>query len=288
MDTKYYKITDAIDNYHGQNTNAIDGHCFTIAEHISLYYDKGNYIREVALPTEDDQIFFKDPIGMKWHASKVILSETYSLNDPSTYAKLNLPMMSMDDASAYGHTAILDWWLKSGLKIVYTKYAIDDASRNGHIRVLDWWLHSGLELFYSTWSMDDVNADAISKIAVLNWWLKSGLPLKYSNVGIDLASGWGKIYILNWWLHEFNLPLKYSKWALDNALSNEKLDVLIWWRDSGLPLKCSDNNACNSIVAQWQDEFKLILKYSGKIVDYKLIQQLSNDITCMRSTKKLK
>jgi len=34
---------------------------------------------------------------------------------------------------------VLDWWLGSGLRLLYTERALENASAKGHIEVLEWW-----------------------------------------------------------------------------------------------------------------------------------------------------
>lgn len=43
----------------------------------------------------------------------------------------------------------LDWFLKSGLEMKYTKKAINGAYKNGKFKILDWFKNAGLRMPYS-------------------------------------------------------------------------------------------------------------------------------------------
>jgi hypothetical protein len=238
-----------------------------------------------------------------YSASKIILSEKYSLYDLDTIKKFNLKFGSgyIDNFSALGRTDILDyllhnqsinedsysqdvldrassnnkvdvlqWWFNSGLPLKYTSEAIDKASNKGHIEVLNWWLNSGLQLKYTS--------DAINNtynLDVLNWWVNSKLPLKYKSDAMDVASGKGYLHVLNWWINS-DLDLKYSRWSLDLASVNGHLEVLMWWFNSGLELKYTEKalddmgmyiSQHDIEVLNWWKNSGLILKYSNKALE---------------------
>ena len=128
----------------------------------------------------------------------------------STFGHTLLPWK----ASAFGQTAILEWWRTSPsfLTKEYTSEAIDSASKAGLVHVLDWWLYSGL-------------------------------PLRYTEAALEQASSKGNIEVLNWWLRASQRPvddrtpplrLKVGK-SLIFAVQNAHASTLLWWANCGIP-----------------------------------------------------
>ncbi|KAI9317783.1 hypothetical protein DFJ73DRAFT_880348 [Zopfochytrium polystomum] len=138
---------------------------------------------------------------------------------------------AINEASAEGRIAMLQWWKESGLPLKYGSRAIVDASFNGHIKVLHWWKKSGLALEYSTRTLD--SASACGRTDLLQWWKDSRLKLEYSKWAMHAASEWGHVPVLQWWV-ESGLKLKYDIDAVDVADRNGHSDVVEWWRDSKL------------------------------------------------------
>jgi hypothetical protein len=130
---------------------------------------------------------------------KVILSDSYNVNNPKVIQKLKLynNMQFINHVSCYGQVAALEWLKKSGLPLKYNEYALNHASCYGQVAVLEWWKNSGLELKYNEGALDW--ASQKGQVAVLEWWKHSGLPLKYSVLALVLASGYGQIAVLEWW-----------------------------------------------------------------------------------------
>lgn len=304
---------DDDDNSNNSNNNHIfkknticgNGLYFTIKERIHRYYHMGYWIREVVLPMEDDDFEMgSDLITEKWKANKIILGKKYSLNEISTYIRLQIPFMNMnlasycgcdkvldwwlgkirngvgeneneiilyddipfystcamDTASGNGYVYILNWWIRSGLKLKYSKEAMDLASENGHKNVLDWWLNyarmNKIQLEYSCDAMD--SAAEKGHLAILEWWKKSNLEIRYTENALDNASKNGHINILDWFMRS-NLPIKYSNEALKMASQNGHINVLNWWNNSKLPLKyntneCTRFNEHANIINWWKQK----------------------------------
>jgi hypothetical protein len=109
----------------------------------------------------------------------------------------------VDMASSAGNYDFLEWYVKylkelnieTKYNVPYTTDAIDNASANGHTKVLEWWNNSGLYLKYT----DRTIVDAIknNRIEVLEWWSKSGLRFKVSSKFIYGAIKSGNIPLLN-------------------------------------------------------------------------------------------
>uniref|UniRef100_A0A6C0E880 Ankyrin repeat protein n=1 Tax=viral metagenome TaxID=1070528 RepID=A0A6C0E880_9ZZZZ len=168
---------------------------------------------------------------------KVILSDSYNVDNPKVIIKLKLynNLKLITYLSEYGRVAVLEWLKNSGLPLQYDDTALRFASSNGQVAVLEWWKNSGLELKYNKYALN--YASCYGEVAVLEWWKNSGLPLKYSEDALDWASHNGhQIAVLEWWKNS-GLELKYSEKALNSASYYDQFAVLKWWKNSGLPLK---------------------------------------------------
>jgi len=171
-------------------------------------------------------------------------------------------------ASANGHVNVLNWWKKSGFRLIYDHRAIDYASHNGHIKVLDWWLSSGLDFEYKNALTLASNNE---QIQVLNWWVDT-LPkrfcnyAKYTNHNDDYTCNrcneYQKCECIIKWLREIQMPdtidamqttqtyvyeqwkqsqlaLCYDNQIIDNAVEKGQINVLEWWFNSGLRIRYS-------------------------------------------------
>ncbi|KAI9348990.1 hypothetical protein DFJ73DRAFT_423812 [Zopfochytrium polystomum] len=136
---------------------------------------------------------------------------------------------AVDDASAEGHVATLQWWLESGLPLRYSSRAMDDASAGGHVTVLQCWREAGVPLKYTHSALD--HASLNGRVEVLRWWLASGLEMRYTNRAVDDASQNGHVDVLQWW-SDSGLKMKYSHMAMDWASRNGQVESLQWWKDS--------------------------------------------------------
>lgn len=194
---------------------------------------------------------------------------------------------SMDWASRYNQTHILEWWYNMhntyGYELRYTEYALDSASRKGHINVLNFWkrlyLKDWVQLKYSRLSID-----ATKSIEVLNFWFNMnttyGVQLKYSAEHLDNCNS---VDILNFWyeiskIYDNKIYLKYTKWALNNASTRGNIEILDWWLNhrNALRLKYTehaiDNASSNGHVhvLEWWlgNRYYLPLKYSNASIDF--------------------
>ncbi|KAJ1536484.1 hypothetical protein HK096_010354 [Nowakowskiella sp. JEL0078] len=145
----------------------------------------------------------------------------------------------MDRASAEGHVDVLQWWLASNKKPLYTFNAVLGASRNGHLHVLNWWRHCGLKF---DWRLDSVTAAAQNGFTkVLDWWLEheedalrsewtmeNFWNIQYGLVG---ACKNGNVCVLDWFKNNgfFDTIAKYRGEAMQTAFSLGHTEVLDWW-----------------------------------------------------------
>jgi hypothetical protein len=178
----------------------------------------------------------------------------------------------LDKASANGHVDVLEWWLRSGLPLKYTKESILIASYHGLMDVLDWWKNSGLPLCHDMVSFvlfrDDLSENDI--IDVLKWWYESGLQFETSEEDVfSFASEKGFINLLNW-LVDSNIPVKCGRYSLYLASLNGHAHILEWWKNTGLPLKYDESplNIASKKgfvhILEWWKNSSLSLKYSEK------------------------
>ena len=159
--------------------------------------DDKTFIWEASIPEYDPELKVCYLEYGHYSTNKIILHRRHPASEPETYEKLNIPMVSMDMASAKGFTKILDWWKKSGLPLKYSTKAIDVASYNGKVNSLQWWLESGLPLKYSKCAISYASDNC--QVNVLQWWLESGLELKYEEDFLGRRSIKNRNEVIEWW-----------------------------------------------------------------------------------------
>ncbi|MBW0494748.1 hypothetical protein O181_034463 [Austropuccinia psidii MF-1] len=137
-----------------------------------------------------------------------------------------------DVASAWGRVKVLEWALQGGFGIPdnASETAINEATANGHLATLEWWKNSGLPLTIGN-VMDYASQEGTT--VSLEWWAQSGLEGKYSRLALLYASNQGNIKVLDWWLNS-GLQLVYDKEVLIGATKHGKAESLEWWLQSGL------------------------------------------------------
>jgi hypothetical protein len=118
-----------------------------------------------------------------WQSNQIILSEEFPYYDLDTVKKLNFPITTIyiNDLCKLGKTDILDHSVKINKHLDYNEDALYYASKYGHTNVLDWWLASGLPLIYDTEYIYLHVTHKIFNNDVVKWWLNSGLPLSPCN-----------------------------------------------------------------------------------------------------------
>lgn len=222
---RFFKITNQTECHHGfqykegLNIDTLPftetGKCvpgglyFTDEEHILEHVGYGVWIREIMLPTDDNDFqMVRD--GHKWRANKIILGPRFALNHPQSLIRLRISLAGVSDttsitivdrASKLGHIAILQLWRQSRPDLEYTNYAMDEASRQGYISVLSWWYESGLQLKYTEMALHW--ATIKSQVATLQWWKDSKLPFKVSEnsyrTTLESCKQLGIYSTLRWW-----------------------------------------------------------------------------------------
>ena len=111
--------------------------------------------------------------------------------------KTSVPIWLMNNASWFGHVAVLNWCKESKLEMRWNTDAIDLASENGHIAVLDWWKDSGLNMKWSYRAMDYASNN--EHVEVLKWWKDSGLEMRWTWIPLYFAVQESHIAVQEWW-----------------------------------------------------------------------------------------
>jgi ankyrin repeat protein len=193
------------------------GFYFTTLDHVHNFYHYGVHLRIVEIP--DDAQVVKDPdetMGLKWRTDRIILGGKYPLCDVETIKKFDLKITReyIIQLDKYGKIDVLISLQEKYKNLIasFASEALTIASCNGHVNVLEWWLKSGLKLKYTEHAL--ILASKYGHVNVLDWWFKSGLPLKYDQHALHWASRNGHVNVLEWWKNS-GLPLKYSNYALD-------------------------------------------------------------------------
>lgn len=206
------------------------------------YYTTKNNIWKLLSHKNTTICVFKIPKSATW--KKVNLfnnNKIFQTNNTTLLCKkeitvdailqLGLPMMSIDHASKYGYTDVLDWWLlqyqQNPSKTLVYSNVLDRASESNHVHVLQWWLDAhqkyGLSLKYSHWSL--YFAIVNKYITILEWWGSSGLELKFPLKSIHIQDE----QIVEW-VNKHNIQLsspKYTSYPTNNRL-------VLNWRECGL------------------------------------------------------
>jgi hypothetical protein len=116
-----------------------------------------------------------------WHASSLPYSHEESV------AKI---------ASTHGHVPVLSLWLElKGSKMIFDVSVLVGATKNGHTDVLEWWKRSGLRVEFRTCDIEEAIEDCVGGGAkgeerVREWWGRNGL-----NLGVG-TSEWMKVKVL--------------------------------------------------------------------------------------------
>ena len=116
----------------------------------------------------------------------------------------------INNASAYGHVQVLEWFKNSGYKFKYDEWAIYEASSNGNIQVLEWFKNSGYEFKYTKKAINFAASNGY--IQVLEWFKNSGYEFKYDEGAINYAFLKGYDTVLEWFKNS-GYKFKYTKSA---------------------------------------------------------------------------
>lgn len=267
-----YQYHNGLNIFKGTYNNILKHSCrpkpsgfhFTDIKNIHRFYDCGNNLYKVTLPTFDPNFKMMQFDGM-FRSNMIILHNKYSLVVDDTYKKFNLDSKLntsiINNISIDGDLNSLKLWRESRTDLSYTEMAMDLTES---VEILDWWIKSGLPLKYSEMAMDYAR-----NIKILNWWLKSGLPLKYSRIAMDCCNN---TEVLNWWFKS-GLKLKYSELPMNFFSHTGNITILNCWLESGLPLKFSKNIIDshmnhNEIIEWW-------IKHRSKI-EFNLVRGTTN------------
>ncbi|KAI9215944.1 hypothetical protein BC828DRAFT_31140, partial [Blastocladiella britannica] len=180
---------------------------------------------------------------------------------------------AVDLASANGHVSVLQTLLESKRWIKYTKMALNKAS---DLPVLDWWLHSGLPMVYSAAAVDA--AALAGRCDLIEWWMNAHAQhpdrvpeIRFSISAMMGASAKGNVDVLRQLVANtarLGSPLKYNATlALTQATLCNHTHVVEWWLfESGLvdmarleatwtkpasPLMTASDHAQVDMLAAW-------------------------------------
>jgi len=82
-------------------------------------------------------------------------------------------------ASTHGYTHILDYWHSvRGEKMLFDNQVLVGATKMGHANVLEWWLRSGLRVEYKICDIEEALEDGVEGERggqVKKWWVENGL-----------------------------------------------------------------------------------------------------------------
>ncbi|KAJ3018191.1 hypothetical protein HKX48_003053 [Thoreauomyces humboldtii] len=139
---------------------------------------------------------------------------------------------------------VMEWWIASGLPIVYTDCGIDNCLKEDRIPVLDWWAtrgkELGLEIKYTHHAID-----LCRDVKVLDWWAANGTTMggfSHTDRAMNECQG-DEIHVLDWWVsNRDRVELKFCQFIASHPLDDE---VAEWWKASGLvSWNISDDDRC--------------------------------------------
>ena len=242
---EYTILTQPLPNIRAFFTNAASAQRPTIllpmASKLIFKFSMTNVLNYLALQQKD--IFWTSfGLALLPHKASLIYNSPkilqWWLTCPAIIKKEYGPE-ALDGASRAGFVEVLDWWLRSELKLWYTEKALESASAKGHIEVLDWW-KSATESRRGTGIEKEVplkvgksilTAAQAGRADSIAWWEASGIPYGHEADVARLASTHGHVSVLELWY-----SLKGSKMIFDNQVligptKNGHAAVLQWWKD---------------------------------------------------------
>ena len=117
------------------------------------------HIHEVFLSTKNKNFNLTVDLSREKYCANILtLGEKYEIFDIRTQNKFGFSKnvltfihimtkyQNMNIASATNNIELLNWWLNSGLELVYDRSTIKYASLYGYVDVLRWWMNSGLKI----------------------------------------------------------------------------------------------------------------------------------------------
>ena len=164
----YFKITNIKENHNGFqyydglnvlidkfNNNPSQscvkgGLYFTTKEFIHEFYDYGDYLRVIELPTTDlDFKMVKDPQGDKYRANKIILKERYSLADIETYHKFGIKYPTLTECVESGYLEMVKYL--SAKPETYHKFGIKyptltKCAESGYLEMVKYLFMKGADI----------------------------------------------------------------------------------------------------------------------------------------------
>lgn len=180
------------------------------------------------LPHKASLIYNSPKILEWWRTCPAVLKKEYGTE-------------ALDGASRAGYVEVLDWWLKSGLKLSYTERALENASAKGHIGVLDWWKKAneqkGDDEVPLKVGKSILAAAQSGRADVIKWWEESGLQYSHEDGVARLASAQGHVDVLTLWRELKGNKMIFDNQVLVGATKNGHADVLEWWKKSGLSVE---------------------------------------------------
>lgn len=186
---------------------------FTTLKHIHKFFDYGEFLVEVFLPTEDPEFcMIMDPDGDKFRANKIILGDKYSLSSPETFVKFGIinkipPLLIRKQLDKH-NIKFIQWLEYHNYSFCYIGQKYHNCGICSMGIILDYAISNG-------------------SLKILEWFKKSKYLGTYDSHSINFALINGHTHILDW-LIEMGCILRFSQEAINTITANKNIKVLAW------------------------------------------------------------
>lgn len=157
---------------------------------------------------------------------KNVASKPDDPNDNPQLPKIKLkPGKSICYATQNGHTAVVRWWLQSGIPFQHEDTVAKLASTHGHVEILQLWHETkGSKIIFDNLVL--VGATKNGNVEVLEWWKTSGLKVEFKTCDVEEAledgdEGERGMEVRRWWARNgLNLGVGTSEWMKTKVLNS--------------------------------------------------------------------
>ena len=202
MEKLYFKVTNREECHYGfqyqdglnvltepfieDEIESPNGFHFTDIENILIYLDFGCYLREIRLPTDDQEFKIVQAGEHIWRANKIILGKRRELSDINTFNYLlnvgldiEYSVLEVSWAAANGYLDIVKLFVENGSGCISKEIAIMGAASSGHFEIVKYLM----ENVNTSDLINDLLANAASSghLPMVEFLVENGANIHYRN-----------------------------------------------------------------------------------------------------------